>query len=262
SVEDLLLHLELGDAVPQQPSEPIVALEDRHLVARTRQLLRRRQPGRTRTDDRDLPARRLLRRARLDVTGLPRLRRDRLLDPLDRDRPTGQRRDRQGAPRLARRGTQLARELGEVVRRVEPLTGLGPVAAAHQIVPLGDQIAQRATRPLVVAERDTAVHTAARLRGDLPVPPPPRPPSRHLTPAVHPLGLRPVRRLDTFVLEKPRRISHGQPPVSCGAPTPGRHPWPPLSKLRNPQPRAASMIASSTSRPSARAALVASSTRL
>src|SRR5690606_35445478 len=96
SVEDLLLHLELGDAVPQQPSEPIVALEDRHLVARTRQLLRRRQPGRTRTDDRDLPARRLLRRARLDVTGLPRLRRDRLLDPLDRDRPTGQRPDRQG----------------------------------------------------------------------------------------------------------------------------------------------------------------------
>ena len=68
--------------------------------------------------------------------------------------------DAQHAGRLARRRAQPAGELGEVVRRVQPLDGLLPVVAPDQVVPLRDQVAQRAA---LVAERDAAVHAAAGL---------------------------------------------------------------------------------------------------
>ena len=51
-----LLHLEVGDAVTQQPADPVGALEDRDGVPGPRELLGRGQPGRTRADDRDLLA--------------------------------------------------------------------------------------------------------------------------------------------------------------------------------------------------------------
>ena len=80
------------------------------------------------------------------------------LDLLDRD---GVGVDRQHARGLARGGAERAGELGEVVGGVQPLDGLAPVVAVDQVVPLRDEVAQRAA---LVAERDAAVHAAAGLR--------------------------------------------------------------------------------------------------
>src|ERR1035437_67227 len=68
--------------------------------------------------------------------------------------------DTQHAGRLARRWAQPACELRKVVRGVQLLYGLTPVALPRQVVPLWNPVPQRAT---VVAERNTAVHAAAAL---------------------------------------------------------------------------------------------------
>jgi hypothetical protein len=52
-VEVALLHLELGDAVAQQPADAVGALEHHHRVAGPRQLLGGGQAGRAGPDDRD-----------------------------------------------------------------------------------------------------------------------------------------------------------------------------------------------------------------
>src|SRR6185436_7314433 len=82
------------------------------------------------------------------------------LDVLDRDRFLV---DAEHAGRLTRRRAEPAGELREVVGRVQPLDRAGPVVAPDQVVPLRDQVAQRAA---VVAERDAAVHAATGLLGD------------------------------------------------------------------------------------------------
>ena len=64
---------------------------------------------------------------------------------------------------LARRRAQPAGELREVVGRVEPVHRAVPVVAPDEVVPLRDDVAQRAA---LVAERDAAVHAAPGLGGD------------------------------------------------------------------------------------------------
>ncbi len=51
-IEEPLLHLELGDAVPQQAADPIVALEHRDPMAGAVELLGGRQTRRARSDHR------------------------------------------------------------------------------------------------------------------------------------------------------------------------------------------------------------------
>ena len=68
------------------------------------------------------------------------------------------------AGRLARGRAERAGELREVVRGVQALDGLAPVVAPHQVVPLGDQVPERAA---LVAERDAAVHAAPGLLAQL-----------------------------------------------------------------------------------------------
>jgi hypothetical protein len=63
--------------------------------------------------------------------------------------------DAEDAGGLARSRAQPAGELGEVVRRVQPLDGLVPVTPPGEVVPLRDEVAERAAG---VAERDAAVH--------------------------------------------------------------------------------------------------------
>ena len=86
------------------------------------------------------------------------------LDLLDRDRVGV---DAEHARRLARRRAQPAGELGEVVGGVQPVDGVAPVVAVDEVVPVGDQVAERAA---VVAERDAAVHAAPGLGLDVPRP--------------------------------------------------------------------------------------------
>ena len=57
AVDEVLLHLEVGNAVAQQPADAVGALEDRHRVAGARELLRARQPAGPGADDGDRLAR-------------------------------------------------------------------------------------------------------------------------------------------------------------------------------------------------------------
>ena len=68
--------------------------------------------------------------------------------------------DPQHARRFARGRAELAGELGKVVGRMQPLDRRPPLVAVDQVVPVGDQVAQRAA---LMAERDAAVHAPRAL---------------------------------------------------------------------------------------------------
>src|ERR1019366_5086679 len=68
--------------------------------------------------------------------------------------------DREHARWLARGWAETAGELGEVVGSVETLHCGPPVVAVDEVVPLGDEVAQRAA---VVTERHAAVHAPRSL---------------------------------------------------------------------------------------------------
>jgi hypothetical protein len=53
ALDDVLLQLEAGNAVDQQPARPVVAVIDVHLVAAPAQPLGRGQPARAGADDAD-----------------------------------------------------------------------------------------------------------------------------------------------------------------------------------------------------------------
>jgi hypothetical protein len=82
---------------------------------------------------------------------------DRDLDGLDRDRVVV---DAEHARALARGRAQAARELREIVGRVQPVDRVAPMLAVHQVVPVGDDVAERTA---LVAERDATVHAARGL---------------------------------------------------------------------------------------------------
>jgi hypothetical protein len=156
----VLLDLEVGDAVAEQAADLVVAFVDGHGVAGAGQLLRGGQPGRSGADHRDPPAGQRCRRLRPYVPEVERVVGDLHLDLLDGDRVVG---DAQYAGRLARRRTEPAGELREVVGGVQALRGGRPGAGADQVVPVRDAVAQRAA---LVAERDAAVHAPGGLVAD------------------------------------------------------------------------------------------------
>ena len=157
AIEVALLHLELGDAVAQQAADAVGAFEHDDVVTGARELLGGGEPGRSRADHRDPLAGLDRRDLRHDPPLVPRPVDDLDLDLLDRHRVGV---DAEHARRLARRRAQAAGELGEVVRGVQPVDRVAPVVAVHEVVPVGDQVAERAA---VVAERDAAVHAAPGL---------------------------------------------------------------------------------------------------
>ena len=157
SVEDGLLHLELGDAVAQQSAGVFGTLEDGHVVPGPGQLLGGGQPGRSGPDDGHRLAGVHGRDLRRDPALVPGALDDLVLDPLNGHRVVV---DAEHARRLARGRAQAPGELREVVGGVEPLHGLRPVVAVHKVVPLRNEVAERAA---VVAEGDAAVHAAGTL---------------------------------------------------------------------------------------------------
>src|SRR5262245_50763499 len=158
TVDQPLLHLEVGDAVAQQAADAVVALEERHRMPGPRELLGARHARGTRADHGDALAGLALRPLRRHPALGPGVIDDVLLDVLDGDRVVV---DVEDARLLARRGTDAAGELGEVVRRVQALDRLTPAAAVHEVVPVGDDVPERAA---LVAERDAAIHAARALR--------------------------------------------------------------------------------------------------
>ena len=116
------------------------------------ELLRGGESGGPGSDDGDAPPGAVRRRLGADPSFVEGAIDDRLLDLLDRDRVIV---DGEHARRLAWRGAETPGELRKVVGGVEALHGGLPVVAEDEVVPLGDEVAERTS---VVAERDAAVH--------------------------------------------------------------------------------------------------------
>src|SRR5205814_408480 len=72
--------------------------------------------------------------------------------------------DLEDAGGLARSRAEPARELGEVVRPVELVDRLPKAVAVDEVVPVGDQVPERATAR---AERHAALHAARALVAEL-----------------------------------------------------------------------------------------------
>src|SRR5215208_8221190 len=139
AVNDPLLDLVIGDAVAEKAPDPVILLEDYRRVPGPVELLRRREPCRSATDDGDPPTGTLLRRCR--PGGDPPL----LKSPVDDgefyllygDWLVVDRKDARG---LARGWAEHPRELGEVVGLVQAVYGLLPMLAVDEVVPVGDQV--------------------------------------------------------------------------------------------------------------------------
>jgi hypothetical protein len=161
-LDDALLDLEVRHAEAAEAARGLVTLEQHDVVARTSQLLRGRHPRGTGADDRDGAAGLDARRLRHDPALAPGAVDDRLLDLLDRDGVALA--DLEHAGGLARRGAEAAGELGEVVRCVQLPDRVAPAVAVDEVVPVRDQVAERAA---VVAKRHAALHAARALLAQL-----------------------------------------------------------------------------------------------
>src|SRR5260221_14127965 len=122
------------------------------------QLLCGGEARRAGADDRDRASRALARRLRDDPPLFPRAVDDRELDLLDRHRVPLV--DLEHAGGLAGRRAEAAGELREVVRAMQLLDRLREALAVDEVVPVGNQVAQRAA---VMAEGNAALHAARAL---------------------------------------------------------------------------------------------------
>src|SRR5689334_5392253 len=140
-----------------------------------------------------------MRRAlRADPAFLPSFVGDRVLDRLDADRVVV---DAQHARLFARRWADAAGELGEVVGRVQDFDRVLPVLAVNEVVPVGNDVVDRAARH---AERDAAVHAACALLAGGVV----RQAQVELTVVLLARLGGFVRFLEPLVLEEPGDLSH------------------------------------------------------
>ena len=197
------LELELGNTVAKQPSDPVRALEDRHLVPGVIQLIGRREACGTGADDRDRLPGAAHRRARHDPAFEERPLDDRELDALDRDRIVV---DAEHARSFAWRRAEPARQLRKVVGRVQAIDRFAPLIARSEIVPVRNQIAERAA---LMAERNPAVHAPGALLADLLQ----RIEQVDLLPIPQPFVDRPGLRLRPLELDKAGRLTHSPPPA-------------------------------------------------
>src|SRR5215472_13620402 len=161
AIDDPLFKLEIGNTVGEQSADAIRSLVQRHRMAGAGELLRARQSRRPRSNHRDALARFAPRRHRRDPFLGPRVIDDVLLDQFDRDRIVV---DVEHASFFTRRGTDTAGELGKIVSRVQTLDRLAPASAINEVVPIGDNVPERAA---LVAEGDSAIHAAGALRAQL-----------------------------------------------------------------------------------------------
>ncbi|ABA48089.1 hypothetical protein BURPS1710b_3715 [Burkholderia pseudomallei 1710b] len=198
AVDQPLLELEIGNPVTQQAADPVALLEHRHVVARARELLRGGKARGARADHRDLLARLVRGGLRRDPALRPCLVDDRVLDRLDADRIVM---DAERARRFARRRADAARELREVVRRMQHVDRLTPFLAIHEIVEVRNDVVDGAA---VVAKRNAAIHAACAL--DLRV----RVGQRRdeLLVVLHARERRLVRLVTALVLQKTGDLAH------------------------------------------------------
>ena len=126
-------------------------------MADPRQLLRGGHTGGAGTDDRDFFAGLVFRRQRRDPTSLPTFIDDGVFDRFDADRIIV---DAQRAGFLAWRGTNAAGKFGKIIGGMQRVERVFPVFAEHQIIPIGNDVVDRAAAH---AKRNAAIHAARTL---------------------------------------------------------------------------------------------------
>ena len=177
------------------------------------QLLRRGKARRTAADYRNLFSGAKRWRLRLDPTFIPRMIHNGALNSFD-----GHRRlvDAQNTRRLARSGTDASGELWEIVGGVQLPERIAPAVLIYEIVPIRDDVRQRATG---VAKGNAAIHATAALQAHLLFV------ERlvHLKVIVHTFSHWTPRRRLALKFHEPRYLTH-EPPAF------------PLPYLRLPQP--------------------------
>ncbi len=157
AVDQMLFHLEVGNAVAQQAAGLAVLLEDMHLMADAGELLRAGEARGAGADDGDALAGLLRRQFRRQPAIGPGAIDDGAFDRLDRHRRIV---EVQRAGRFAGRGADPAGEFGEIIGRVQIAGGFLPIRMIDEIVPVGDLIIDRAA---AVAIGNAAIHAARRL---------------------------------------------------------------------------------------------------
>jgi hypothetical protein len=163
ALDDALVELHVRDAVHEQAADAVGPLVDSDGVAGFVELGGGGETRGPAADDGDSLTGAILRNARRDPAFFPAAVDDRVLDVLDGDRRAG---DAEHAGALARRRAGAARELGEVVGLVEPLERVAPAALVDHVVPLGNEIVDRAAM-VRLAEGNAAVHAASALRHEV-----------------------------------------------------------------------------------------------
>ena len=210
ALDDALVELHVGDAVHQQSADAVGALEDGDAMACPVELGGGGQPGGAGADHGHLFAGAHRRRFGRDPAFLEAPIDDGALDGLDRDRRLV---DAEDARTLARRRTNAAGKLREVVGLVQPFQRVLPVASVNEVVPLGDEVVDGAAgghaldqRP-GVAERHAAVHATGALfleHGRVGV-------LVELLPVVDAAGRRPGQRQLARVFHETCRLAHVSP---------------------------------------------------
>ena len=157
AINQVLFHLEVGDAVAQQAAKPIRLLEHGHGMAYARQLLRARKAGRARSDDGHRLAGLRSKHQRLDPAFGKAAIDDRAFDRLDGDRRID---DVQRTSRFARSRAYAPGKLGKIVGGMKHLERLAPVVFIDQMVPVRDDVVHRAA---VVAKGYATIHAARSL---------------------------------------------------------------------------------------------------
>ena len=197
----MLFQLELGDAVAEQTADAICFFVDYDRVPCAAQLLSSSQARRAGAYDGYLFPDAHLSRLGTNPAFLESALDDALLVLLDGYWWLV---DSQHAGRLARRGTDPARELWKIVRRVELTYGVLPAAAIYQIVPVRNQIVDGTAG---LTERYSAIHTARALAakfflGKIEI---------DFKPVVHPLRYGTAGSKLTRVFEEAGSFTHAVP---------------------------------------------------
>src|ERR1700683_740007 len=122
-----------------------------------RELLCTREARGSRADHSDALSGCARRRLRNDPTLRPRVIDNVFFDQLDGN---GIVVDVEDASLFARRGTHAPGALGKIIGRVKAVDRFAPASAINQIVPIGNNVAERAT---LVAEGDPAIHATRSL---------------------------------------------------------------------------------------------------
>src|SRR3569623_565526 len=151
------LHLEIGNTVAQQAADAVVFLEHGDVMPGARKLLRGSQTGWAGTDHRHFLATLDRGRQRNHPAVFPALVDDEMLDRFDTDRLTI---DVERTGRFAGRRADTPGEFRKVIGRMQVIQRFLVVAAINQIVPVRNDVIDRAAG---IAERDAAVHAARAL---------------------------------------------------------------------------------------------------